>query len=44
MPKIRYREINFSADKLDIIEKANEIIEEYQAEGYDLTLRQPLHG
>lgn len=40
MPKIKYRDIRFSADKLDVVDKANLIIEEYQAEGYDLTLRQ----
>ena len=31
---------NFKKDSLAIIEKANEIIAEYQQEGYDLTVRQ----
>lgn len=40
MPKICYREKSFSADRLDKIKKANEIIEEYKAQGFELTLRQ----
>lgn len=40
MPCIAYVERKFSADSLAIIEKANEIIGEYSAAGYDLTLRQ----
>ncbi len=40
MPKIAYIEKRFTASSLELIEYANEIIEEYQAEGYDLTLRQ----
>jgi hypothetical protein len=40
MPKICYIERRFSTDKLDIIVKANEIIEEYEALGFTLTLRQ----
>lgn len=40
MPLIQYREINFKIPTLAIIEQANAIIEEYTAEGYDLTLRQ----
>lgn len=40
MPKISYIEKNFSRSTLSIINQANEIIEEYQADGYDLTLRQ----
>lgn len=40
MPKIKYKRINLGADKLDIIEKANAIITEYQAQGFELTLRQ----
>jgi hypothetical protein len=40
MPKIAYINKNFGADSLEMIERANEIIEEYQAAGYTLTLRQ----
>lgn len=40
MSKIAYVKKRFSTATLDIIEKANEIIEEYQAQGFDLTLRQ----
>lgn len=40
MPKETYKEKRFSAASLGIIETANAIIAEYQAEGYDLTLRQ----
>lgn len=40
MPRICYTPKRFSAGSLAIIEKANEIIAEYQAAGYDLTLRQ----
>lgn len=40
MPKICYVEKNFSEDTLKVIEQANEIIEAYAAQGYDLTLRQ----
>ena len=40
MPKIKYQDKRLSADRLATIEKANEIIEEYQAQGFDLTLRQ----
>lgn len=35
-----YKGFNFRSKTLGIIDKANEIIEEYAAEGYDLTLRQ----
>lgn len=38
--KIAYREINFRRDSLALIEKVNAIIDEYQAMGYSLTLRQ----
>lgn len=38
--KIAYQEINFRPQSLDLIEKVNSIITEYQAKGYDLTLRQ----
>ncbi len=40
MPKIQYIEKKFTESTLDIINKANEIIEEYQEDGLDLTLRQ----
>lgn len=40
MPKIVYKEIAFSDWKMDLIEKANEIVINYKAQGYDLTLRQ----
>lgn len=35
-----YREKRFSADRQEKINKANEIIEEYKRQGYELTLRQ----
>lgn len=38
--KERYIEHRFSADLLEVIKTANEIIEEYQAQGFCLTLRQ----
>lgn len=40
MPKIRYTDMTLSAAKLAIIVQANRIIEEYAAQGFDLTLRQ----
>jgi hypothetical protein len=40
MAKICYIKKNFTASTLEIIEQANNIIEEYQEEGLDLTLRQ----
>lgn len=42
MPKIQYIEMEkgFRQKSLDIIELANEIIEDYEGQGYDLTLRQ----
>jgi len=40
MPKIQYEEKKFRAKSLETIEQANEIIEEYQSHGLDLTLRQ----
>ena len=40
MPKICYEPGNFRADSLKLIEQANKIIASYQADGYDLTLRQ----
>lgn len=40
MPKIKYKEFNFRPATLGMITKANEIIAEYAAQGFDLTLRQ----
>lgn len=40
MPKIQYREINFRSKSLDLIKLVNEVIDEYKAQGYELTLRQ----
>lgn len=40
MPKICYRPRTFSSDVQGLIDKANEIIAEYTAQGYELTLRQ----
>ncbi len=40
MPKISYRNFNPSTTTLDKIKRANAIIVEYQAQGFQLTLRQ----
>lgn len=40
MPCIQYIKKRFRVDSLARIEKANEIIADYQAQGFDLTLRQ----
>ena len=40
MPKIPYIEKRFNKSTMALIEKANEIIEEYQADNLSLTLRQ----
>jgi hypothetical protein len=40
MPKIQYIRKEFSRSSTDAIAKANEIMEAYAAQGYDLTLRQ----
>lgn len=40
MPKIKYVDKAFRQPALDIIDKANEIINEYKAQGFKLTLRQ----
>lgn len=40
MPKIEYQFVKFKPDTVDLINKANEIIEDYQSQGYSLTLRQ----
>lgn len=40
MPLVKYRSHRFGKETHEIIRKANEIIGEYEAQGYDLTLRQ----
>lgn len=40
MPKIKYKSVNFRQSSLDLIRLVNEVIEEYSAQGYELTLRQ----
>jgi len=40
MPKIKYQDFQFRPATLALIETANRIIAEYQAQGFDLTLRQ----
>lgn len=40
MPKIAYKEQRFSSKVQTIIDQANDIIDEYALQGYDLTLRQ----
>ena len=40
MPKIAYKEKNFTVSSLNTINQANDIIAVYQGQGYDLTLRQ----
>ena len=40
MPLRCYVPKNFRADKLDLIDKINEVVEEYTKQGYTLTLRQ----
>lgn len=40
MPLICYTPKKFAASSIAIIEQANEIIKEYEAQGFDLTLRQ----
>jgi hypothetical protein len=40
MPKIEYKQLRFGADALKVIETANEIIADYQQQGFSLTLRQ----
>lgn len=40
MPKIQYQVLSLGPSKLATIKTANEIIAEYQAQGFDLTLRQ----
>lgn len=40
MPKIQYKEIRFRQTSLDLIRLVNEVINDYKAQGYELTLRQ----
>ena len=40
MPKIKYKDIRFRQSSLDLIYLVNQVISEYQAQGYELTLRQ----
>ncbi len=40
MPKMAYKNINFRAESLKLIELINGVINEYTSQGYDLTLRQ----
>lgn len=40
MPKIKYQHFNFKPPTLQLIYTANKIIDEYAAQGFDLTLRQ----
>lgn len=40
MTYITYKNIKFTPSSQDVIDKANSIIESYQAQGYTLTLRQ----
>jgi hypothetical protein len=40
MPRIRYENKNLGSETLEMIEKVNAIIATYQAQGYDMTLRQ----
>ena len=40
MPKCKCKEIRFQDKSLELIQRVNSIINEYQAQGYELTLRQ----
>lgn len=40
MPKIKYKNIRMSDDRLATVVRANQIIDEYAEQGFDLTLRQ----
>lgn len=40
MPKIQYKEIKFQQKSLDLITLVNRVVDEYSAQGYELTLRQ----
>lgn len=39
MPKIEYKSIKFQQKSLELIKLVNQVVEEYQAQGYELTLR-----
>lgn len=40
MPKVKYKDISFRQASLELLELAADIVAEYEAQGYDLTLRQ----
>ena len=40
MPKIQYKDVRFQSKSLSLISLVNEVIDEYHAQGYELTLRQ----
>lgn len=40
MPKIKYKDLNLQPSTLKLVKTCNEIIAEYQAQGFTLTLRQ----
>lgn len=40
MPKIKYKDVRFAPDALRVVEAAARIVEEYQRQGFDMTLRQ----
>ena len=40
MPRIEYVPKKFSSDRLQMIEKVNSVVSEYEKQGYSLTLRQ----
>lgn len=40
MPKIQYKAIKFQQKSLDLITLVNRVVDEYSAQGYELTLRQ----
>lgn len=40
MPKIKYKSINFRSSSFELLEYAVDIVDEYEAQGYNLTLRQ----
>ena len=40
MAKIQYVEINFRKDRLALIDIANDVVADYAAQGYTLTVRQ----
>lgn len=40
MPRIKYQDFKFKAATLAVVEQANDIVADYQVQGFDLTLRQ----